>query len=72
MNKYLDKIIGSLTKLLKVRSVLTLSTWAVFLKLELDNKIDPSILVGVINILLGFWFAEKMAKHKLKGTEEKV
>jgi len=55
-----------LNELFKVRSMLTLSAWYVFLLLIFQGNINSDVLVGVVNILLGFYFGEKVAKQKVK------
>lgn len=71
MSKGSEVLFERLTELFKIRNVLTLTAWLVFLNMVAVGMIAADVLVGVVNILLGFWFGEKVAKHKAKA-EAKV
>jgi len=56
-------------ELLRVRSILTLTAWGTFLNLALAGLVSTDVIVGVINILLGFWFGEQVAKRKAEAKK---
>lgn len=64
-NSLTQTLIRALHDILKVRSIITLVTLFTFAYLAITSKIDTSAVVGFLNIILGFWFGEKITKYNL-------
>ena len=65
-----ETIAGIIKSIFKVRSIITLSIVGVFCISTLKGLIDLSVLVGVLNVLLGYWFGENNAKLKIENESK--
>lgn len=57
-----EKIFALFDDLLSVRSIITLGAFYTLYWLVWNAKPIPSIIAHLIDILLGFWFGQKIAK----------
>ena len=48
--------------LFKPRTIITFALIGTFCYLAITDKISPEVIVGVCNVVLGFWFGERMGK----------
>lgn len=48
--------------LFRPRTIITFSLIGTFCYLSVKGKIEPAVIVGVVNAVLGFWFGERVAK----------
>jgi len=63
--EFKEIIFERISDLLKIRTIITLSSIYVFLYLIVLNKINPDTLINFVGTLLGYWFGEKVGKLKV-------
>lgn len=57
-------IIAALLKLLKPRTIITFAFVFTFCIITLRDKVDYAVLVGLVNVLMGFYFGETIKDEK--------
>lgn len=62
-----DKIMAILDDFLCVRSLITLGAFFTMYVLTWLGKPVPEIIVRIIDLLLGYWFGEKVAKAAIQN-----
>ena len=67
-----ELILKSILDLIKPRSLITLGCFAVFFYCIVTKLIKPDALIGILNILVGFWFGEKYAKMIQKNKNKEI
>jgi hypothetical protein len=61
-----DKLIKDF---ISVRSFITLGAFATVYVMTWNGKIAPDIIVRIVDLLLGYWFGEKVAKAVTQANE---
>ncbi len=67
----IDKIIMILDDFLSVRSLITLGAFFSIYVLCWMGKPVPDIIVRIVDLLLGYWFGEKVAKAAIGNGGQK-
>ncbi len=70
MKEIIDKLIDILDDFLSVRSLITLGAFFTIYILTWFGKPVPDIIVRIGDLLLGYWFGEKVAKATLNGGQK--
>ena len=57
---------------LSVRSIITLGAFLLLYYMLWEGKPIPNILLHIVDLLLGFWFGQKIGKALTKGEENGI
>ena len=69
-DEYKDKILMTFIEIFKdfvcVRSFITVGAFGIAYYLMLTSKPIPDLLMSIVDLLLGFWFGQKVAQAQIK------
>jgi hypothetical protein len=69
--KVKDKLLDILDDFLNVRTLITLGAFFTVYVMTWLGKPVPDIIIRIVDLLLGFWFGEKVAMAIQNGKEQK-
>lgn len=66
----MQDLLKKITKLIDVKSIISIATTFVFCYLALRNILSSEIFISVYSIIIGFYFGTQYGKTKITDKEE--
>lgn len=66
----MKQLINKITNLIEVKKIIALTVVFVFCGLAIQNRVDATIFVNVVTLIIGYYFGQSTTRQAIREEKE--